>query len=143
MANDGLEFAIEWLQKARNDWRSARALIAMEDPPTDAAAFHCQQTVEKILKSFLVSHNQPFGKTHLLSSLCTVCAKIDGEFDGLIARTAPLSQYAVRFRYPGVELPTVDDVHEALEVVALVAEFVLQRLHGDARRVFESQPKER
>ena len=44
----------EWLQKAKNDLLSARILLEHDPPVLDTACFHCQQTVEKGLKAFLI-----------------------------------------------------------------------------------------
>ena len=43
----------EWLQKAKNDRLAARILIEHDPPVLDAASFHCQQAVEKMIKGFL------------------------------------------------------------------------------------------
>ncbi len=45
----------EWLQKADPDIRLAEFLLTENTPFLDAAAFHCQQAVEKYLKAFLIA----------------------------------------------------------------------------------------
>ena len=42
-----------WLEKAEHDRRAADALLDQDPPITDAAGFHCQQAVEKLLKAYL------------------------------------------------------------------------------------------
>lgn len=128
MANEGIEYAREWLTKATNDRRSAEALIELSEPLTDTAAFHCQQAVEKLLKGFLVYHNAPFEKIHDLTHLCALCVGIDDGFVEFGEQVGSLTRYAVRFRYPGFENPSVADVREALALMDRCWSFVLGKL---------------
>ena len=50
----------QWLRKAVNDQRAARAALDQDPPITDVAAFHCQQAAEKLLKAYLVWRGQAF-----------------------------------------------------------------------------------
>jgi HEPN domain-containing protein len=131
MADERLVQTREWLSKARNDWGSAKLLITPSEPFLDTAAFHCQQTVEKLLKAFLTYHAQVFERTHNLTFLCNACAAIDVEFAQLRDRLDALSDYAVHLRYPGEEEPTLDEIHEALAIVRAIWDFVLKRLPDD------------
>lgn len=117
-----------WLAKAEHDRRAAEALLDQNPPITDAAGFHCQQAVEKLLKAYLFSRAVDFERTHDLRVLVLTCAERDSEFAGLLDRVAALTAYAVRFRYPGPTDPTVGQVRRALEVVDEVRRFVLKRL---------------
>ena len=45
------EWVRSWLVKAHSDLRSARALVALLEPATDTATYHCQQAAEKALNS--------------------------------------------------------------------------------------------
>jgi len=95
---DGMAFAREWLERARTHLRSAESLLNLEPPARETAAFHCQQTVEKALKAFLVHHNEPFEKQHDCAKLCDLCAKVDPSFRSLRERSAALNAYAVNAR---------------------------------------------
>ncbi|MGB9621127.1 MAG: HEPN domain-containing protein, partial [Brevinematia bacterium] len=66
----------------------------------DTLCFHCQQTVEKLLKAFLVYHNVDFQKVHTIEYLIRLCSKIDNEFESLYEMTKKLTDYAVEVRYP-------------------------------------------
>jgi len=44
------ELVRDWLFKARNDLASAERLLVGDEPILDTGCFHCQQTVEKLLK---------------------------------------------------------------------------------------------
>lgn len=109
-----------WLGKAAHVWSVARKIAASDSPETDVAAFHCQQTIEKMLKAFLVFHAQPVEKIHDLGLLMDRCSQIDSRFSPLRDAVAPLTIYAVAFRYPGPADPTIDDVREALRIVDML-----------------------
>lgn len=128
MGDERLEQTREWLLKAANDRRSARALAALDDPVTDTAAFHCQQAAEKAFKAFLTYHGRIFEKTHHLGILCDQCAVVDAKFGDLRDSADTLTDYAVAFRYPGEEDATLDEVRTALAIVDEVWTFVLRRL---------------
>lgn len=127
MPPDLLE-ARRWLEKADHDRIGAEAALECASPVTDIAAFHCQQSIEKALKAYLVWRECDFEKVHDLGRLIDDCARYDAEFEPLKATVAPLSAYAVRFRYPGPADPTVDEVKAALETVRTTLAFVAARL---------------
>ena len=117
-----------WLTKARNDWSVARKIMASDGVETDAAAFHCQQAVEKLLKAFLVSREIQFRRIHDLRLLLDHCLAGDYAFASIRDVVEPLTIYAATFRYPGPADPSMEDVTEALAVVERVWDFVTQRL---------------
>ncbi|MCG3127273.1 MAG: hypothetical protein CHACPFDD_02131 [Phycisphaerae bacterium] len=132
MPPDLLE-ARRWLVKADHDRIGAEAALECANPVTDIAAFHCQQAIEKALKAYLVWRECEFEKVHDLGRLIDDCARYDAEFEPLKATVAPLSAYAVRFRYPGPADPTVDEVEVALTTVRAILDFVGNRLPDGAR----------
>ncbi len=62
-----IELIKEWIRKAEHDLGMAE--LALENKPEyiDSICFHCQQTVEKYLKAYLVSLDIRFEKKHSLS----------------------------------------------------------------------------
>ena len=122
-----------WLVKAERDERMARAGLADDPPITDAAGFHAQQAVEKLLKAYLVWRGAELEKVHDLETMTGRCTRFDPTFETLREPVAPLTAFAVRFRYPGPADPTVKQVEEALQVVAAVRGFVLTRLPPDVQ----------
>jgi len=93
-----------WLAKARLDLRSARVDLGAEPPIVSDALFHCQQAVEKGLKAFLAWHDVAFRKTHDLGELGRQCVAINPTLEPDLRAAAGLTEYAWRFRYPGVTL---------------------------------------
>jgi HEPN domain-containing protein len=120
-----------WLEKAAHDRAGAEAAYERIPPVTDVAAFHCQQAIEKMLKACLVYREDRFERTHDLVELLALCARHDQSFQSLRSVVAPLTPYAVRFRYPGPTDPSVEEVREALRVVGEVWQFVTDRLPAD------------
>jgi HEPN domain-containing protein len=59
---DTREEVIGWLRVARSDQRVARVCLDLDPPACDAAAFHCQQAAEKLLKGFLVQAGIDFSE---------------------------------------------------------------------------------
>jgi len=122
-----------WLEKADHDRRTAEVAVGLTKPVTDTAAFHCQQAIEKLLKAFLTWRGFQFEQVHDLDVLARECAAFDPSFLSLVERVAPLTVYAVRFRYPGPNDPTVEEVRDALVIVGEVWDFVLERLPAEVR----------
>jgi len=89
-----------WFRKAKNDIRAAELLVSDSDL-VDEVAFHCQQAVEKCLKGYLFWNGHPFEKKHDLNLLSQNCLLIDGSLNSVLIGVAPLTQYAVEYRYPG------------------------------------------
>jgi len=56
------ELVKSWFCKAEKDLESAKILA--ENNLFETAVYHCQQSAEKALKSFLIYHDIRFGKTH-------------------------------------------------------------------------------
>ena len=88
------------LRKAATDLRAAKHDLAANQPLLADAAFHCQQAVEKVFKSFLMWHSVPFRKTHSLEELGEQCLDVDSTLRARIDCAVPLTEYAWKFRYP-------------------------------------------
>lgn len=98
MTSHDKDILLQWLDKAQHDLIAADILIKANPLILDIACFHCQQAVEKYLKSFLVYHNRDFIFTHNLEYLVQQCSEIDSDFGDLDMQN--LTLYAVRARYP-------------------------------------------
>ena len=80
-----------WLQKAANDLLSARILLRHDPPVLETACFHCQQTVENVLKAFLVWQAVPFEKVHSLPYLLDLCEGQDPGYTSIRDRAETLA----------------------------------------------------
>ena len=95
------ELVEQWAAKAELDYRAAGRLLEGEDPIREAVAFHCQQASEKYLKTFLVSRQIEFPKTHNMRLLLDLVAGVAPEMAESLAGAAILTPYGVDIRYPG------------------------------------------
>lgn len=119
-----------WLIKALNDYKTAAQLLHAlpEEMITDTLCFHCEQFVEKALKSFLVKHNIDFDRTHDLRYLTKLCSDLDIDFEWLYEVARKLSEYAVEVRYPDdFYVPSVKEARECFEIVTKVKNFVFEK----------------
>jgi len=123
-----------WFVKGDEVFRSARAGLAAVPPITGDAAFHAQQAVEKAMKGFLTWHDRRFRKTHNLVELGQACAAVEPALGPLLARSAPLTDYVWRFRYPGdADPPLVPEAEAALVLARKAYDGLLKRLPPEVR----------
>ncbi len=109
-----------WYTAGDEDLAVARRLLR-EDFALKTAAFHLQQTAEKYLKGFLLSHGWRLQKIHDLEVLINEAMQLDAQFSIWLPTCRNLSEYYIEVRYPPIlpseftleELAAVfDDVEE-------------------------------
>ncbi|HYW46797.1 MAG TPA: HEPN domain-containing protein [Bryobacteraceae bacterium] len=123
----GHEETRAWLDRARRDLWAAKLLIAGD--ANAEALFHCQQAVEKALKAFLTFHERAFRRTHDLGDLSPECLAIDDSLEPAVSLAEGLTQYAWRFRYPGVPYePDSTEAQDGLQRAEAVVREVERRL---------------
>jgi HEPN domain-containing protein len=93
----------EWVAKAEADYQGADALKRRrKNPLPDLVCFHCQQCAEKYLEAILQEAGVAFPKTHLLIDLHLLAAVVHPTLHALRPPLLILEDYAVKFRYPGM-----------------------------------------
>lgn len=97
-ANDSRRY-FDWLRRAFEDLEAAR-LLGASDGTLDAAAFHCQQCIEKALKSYLLFVTGEHVDGHNLTWLCRQAMKHDRRFEEWLDESALLNRYYIETRYP-------------------------------------------
>ena len=128
MPNNVSQLAKEWIIKSQNDFKSAQILYK-ENGPTDSLCFHCQQSVEKILKGFLVFNEKEFPKIHDLIHLLNLCKKIDKNFNILESKISFLNRYYIESRYPPeIAVYSKAECKEAIECVKKITQFVINKI---------------
>jgi len=107
--------------------------LALGDTPPlpGEALYHAQQAAEKPLKGFLVANGVAYPLTHDIGKLLDLCGKIDRDLDTALSPAADLTQFAVRFRYPGEDQPMREEALPWLRLARLVLDAVTRRLSGD------------
>jgi HEPN domain-containing protein len=99
------DFVEQWLDKARKDL-TAGEFFSGRFEDYESVGFHAQQAAEKFIKAFLVRHQLEFPKTHDITVLRRLVARVDSELANGLATADALTPYGVEFRYPG-DLPSV------------------------------------
>jgi len=89
----------DWLDRAREDIICARLLLG-DDSCYNGSAFHCQQSVEKALKSYILLKSNILVDGHNLVWLCKRAAKYDGTLSQHLSICASLSKCYIETRYP-------------------------------------------
>lgn len=75
----------EWVEKAEGDYKIAVTLNRpRKEPLSDGVCYHCQQSVEKYLKAYLVMQGVNPPHTHSLLDLLADCASHDATLNGLV-----------------------------------------------------------
>lgn len=119
----------KWIIKAMEDYRIAEHELSFpeEEISTGPVCFHCQQTVEKLLKAYLVTKKIDFEKTHDLEFLLKLCATQDKDFENV--SVGNLTDYAVEVRYPDeFYIPSVEEARECFEIASKIKDFVLYKM---------------
>ncbi len=115
-----------WLAKADMDIKTAAHELTAAPPFTADAVFHAQQAAEKAMKGFLAWHDVPFRKTHDLAEIGHQCAGLDPSLESLLMRSASLTQYAWKFRYPGEpEEPSREEAEISIALAREVYEAIV------------------
>lgn len=112
---------VQWLRVAGSDQRVAKLCIDADPPLCDAAAYHCQQGAEKLLKGFLVYDGTHARKTHDLETLASLVQTQHDSIGPLLAPIREWTAWSVAYRYPGeagVEPePSAEEIRLALNVI--------------------------
>lgn len=129
MVDPKIRILLQWLEKAESDFATARILIFGDEKHFDTGVYHCQQTIEKVLKAFLTFHDAGFARTHDLENLVSCCLKYDSDFSAFMDQVSDITPYATEFRYPGEILePSIEDAKSAYKTSAELLLFVKERI---------------
>ena len=92
----------EWIQEAEGDYTTAaREVHARESPNYDAACFHAEQCVEKLMKALPIHRGVTPPRPHDLAVLDRLLAPACLEWLWPVEELRLLTRAAVEFRYPG------------------------------------------
>ena len=121
----------DWILLADKDLYVSELLINDEHPLTNIVAFHCQQTIEKYLKAFLIENDIPLIKTHDLIKLNGMIKEIkDLGIDE--SKLILINEVYVEARYPGElglipdGLPTVEQAIEFINIAKEIKEIIIK-----------------
>ncbi|MDR3599443.1 MAG: HEPN domain-containing protein [Desulfosporosinus sp.] len=63
-----------WLEFAADDLTAAKHLLSLYLFRLEIICYHCEQFAEKMLKAFLLMHDEEAPRIHDLVELCRLCA---------------------------------------------------------------------
>jgi HEPN domain-containing protein len=115
------EEILAWLRVAESDQRVARLCLNADPPLRDAAAYHCQQAAEKLLKGFLVKAGSHVSKTHDLDARADLVRGHYPAIDDLLTPLPDWTTWSTAYRYPGEggpqPEPSVEELTRALDFI--------------------------
>ena len=120
----------EWVEKAEEDFRAARALDPSDVPKV--VCFLSQQCAEKYLKAALVRQETEVPRIHNLVVLNDMVAEGDGRFERLNDSINVLNPFSVAARYPGTDT-TPEDAREAFQAA--------RKMRAQIRKLLNLHPK--
>ena len=121
--------AIPWIAKADHDLGTAMITFLHIPDFYDTVTFHCQQAVEKYLKSLLVFFDIDFKPTHDLVYLQELIRTHDPSIEDYYEKILKLQNYAVEVRYPDETIfLSHDKVMEAITTAKLIRNLVVNKM---------------
>lgn len=108
---------VDWIVKADHDLGTAKLIFLNIPEYLDTTTFHCQQAVEKYLKSYLIFLSVSFKFSHDLIYLLELIAQKDNEIEKFFDDLLELQGYAVEVRYPNeIIYLTKEKVEKAISI---------------------------
>lgn len=126
---DHSQLVKNWIQSALGDLKVAENELKFPDEEivVNAVCFHCQQTIEKLLKAFLIGMQINFSKTHNLENLIVLCSEKDPSFRQI--EIGNLTEYAVETRYPDFQfIPSIEDAKASFEITKKAKDLILSKI---------------
>ena len=119
---------IRWIEKADHDLGTAILTHRYIPKYRDTIAFHCQQAVEKYLKSYIFKLGIKIKRTHDLVFLLERIDEKEKIEQIWFEKVLELQDYAIEIRYPDqiIEL-TEEDINEAINIAREFREMILKR----------------
>jgi HEPN domain-containing protein len=127
--------ARRWLGVADEDLRVVALCLAADPAVVGAAAYHCQQAAEKMLKALHIAAATPFRKTHDLEELAEQATALWPALAARIEAVSTLTLWGFSFRYPqsgpGFEvMPDRGDIEATLRDLQALREAVAEALEA-------------
>ena len=123
----------DWIMLADNDLYAAEILLKDDQPLTNIVSFHCQQTIEKYLKAFLIENDIPLIKTHDLIKLNDMVKEVkdlsidEDKLDG-INEVYTSSRYPCELGLLPDGMPSYKQAQEFVEYAKEVKRLIINEL---------------
>ena len=130
MSIDSLDIQ-KWIQFAEQDYDLVTAIMETHSPypiPVNIVCYHCQQSVEKILKAYLLAQGNTLEKTHDLKALLEQCCRYSSDFDSFKTACIKLTSYISSSRYPSDTEILEQDMKLSIQAAGKILEFTKSKL---------------
>jgi HEPN domain-containing protein len=137
-ANTDSHRYFDWLERAHEDIQSAEKLLDSEDT-LNAAAFHCQQCIEKALKGYILFKTHQHVDGHNLTWLCRQAIKSDRRFAKWLDESVVLNRYYIETRYPA-DIPLALDsitVNRSYDMARAMYRFICDEVYDEVEAAAE------
>ena len=111
MNPDNSQYVREWVARAERDWRMASLLLDGDLP--EGAGYHLQQSLEKLLKAYLIARGWRLERTHILAELLEEAELHDALLGDYSATCVDAATYYYWDRYPQQDPPPDEVAHRA------------------------------
>ena len=136
--NEKIEVIKKWVEKGDHDLGTAMITYRYIPKYKDTIAFHCQQAVEKYLKSYILYLDLPIKRTHDLIYLLEQINNIDIVEQNWFDKALELQDFAVEIRYPEMVIELSDaDIEIAIGISQDFRKLILTKLKIDLRFDFQ------
>ena len=119
--------ALEWIEKAEDDYAAIQQLLLASNPLHNIICFHAQQCIEKYLKAWLQEANIRAPRTHNLEELLDLIVATLPEWQHWQPDFKIIMAYAVDPPYPG-DSRTAEDTQHAMHICNEVRQAVRTQL---------------
>lgn len=121
--NTDSRYYYDWLDHAGEDLIAAQMLL-VDDRCSNLCAFHCQQAIEKALKSYILLKSGLLVDGHNLTWLCKKAVQYDPKFSRWMEQCADLNRCYIETRYPS-DLDRDVPYHQAAAACRMAQEMFL------------------
>jgi len=120
----------EWISKADHDLGTAKITYLYIPEYLDTVTFHCQQAVEKYLKSYLIFLSTTFKFTHDLIYLLELISQSDDRIESFYDKVSELQGYAVEVRYPNeIIYLSNEKVEYAISIAKEIRDYITLKMN--------------
>jgi HEPN domain-containing protein len=123
MKTDNQLAAEKLLAIAKRDAASAWSLSQSNPDFAEQIGFHCQQGVEKSIKSILAFHNIDYPYTHNLAILNRIAETNSIQLPAAFSESESLTPFAMSVRYDGLDSGDIPNVPNMLALTKACVEF--------------------
>ena len=127
--NEKFDLIAQWIGKADHDLGTAKITYLHIPEFLDTVTFHCQQAIEKYLKSYLIYLEQTFKFSHDLIYLLELIIQKDTDFESYYDTFSEIQGYAVEVRYPNETIYlSKEKVEKAIIIAKKIRDLVISKI---------------